>query len=129
MKHRWKSARAVLAVVAAQIQRFPNLQHHVPEPALVFGVAGDLTRHVLLARTAPPDGAAVVGLDVNRNAAFRQSHRLRQRDPAVDFEAVLVVGQRCFVVKVLGAEAFVALLPREHALAFTVRLALEVARR
>lgn len=84
---------------------------------------------MLLARTTPPDGAAVVGLDVNRNAAFRQSHRLRQRDPAVDFVAVLVVGQRCFVVEVLRAEALVALLTREHSLAFTVRPALEVARR
>lgn len=118
-----------MAVVAAQVQRFPNLQHHVPEPALVAGVADDAARHVLLARTAPPDGAAVVGLDVNRNAAFRQSHRLRQRDPAVDFEAVLVVRQRCFVAEGFGAETLVALLAREHALAFTVRPALEVARR
>lgn len=118
-----------MAVVAAQVQRFPNLQHHVPEPALVVGFAGDLARHVLFAWTAPPDGAAVVGLDVNRNAAFRKSHRLCQRDPAVDFVTVLVVGRRCLVLEVLGAEALVALLAREHALAFTVRLALEVARR
>lgn len=118
-----------MAVVAAQVQRFPNLQHHVAEPALVVGVAVDAALHVLIARTTPPDGAAVVGLDVNRNAAFRQSHRLRQRDPAVDFVAILVVRQRCFLVKGFGAETLVALLFWEHALAFTVRPTLEVARR
>lgn len=137
--------------MAAQVEPFPNLEQHVAEATLVLGGAGVrlADRHVLVAGTSPADGTengresssgrdwekalatfnlpTVIGFDVNRNAAFHQPQRLRQRHSAVDFVAILVVRHRCFVAEVFGAKTFIAMSLRIHFLAFAVSSSLELA--
>lgn len=82
---------------------------------------------MLFAWTPPANWTAIVGLNVNRNAAFRQSRRLGQRNATVDLVAVLVVWHRRAIVEVPGAETFVAVLLREHSFAFTIESPLKLA--
>lgn len=84
---------------------------------------------MLLPWTAPANWTAIVGLDVNRNAAFGKSPRLGQRDAALNLEAVLVLRHGCFVAEVFRAKTLVAMTLRIHSLAFSVSLSLEVTSR
>lgn len=73
MQHRRQGARAVLAVVAAQVQRFAHLQKHVAEPTLVLDDQGFrlVDGHVLVAGTPPADGTAtreIVSAERSRDA-------------------------------------------------------------
>lgn len=123
MEHWRHWARAVLTIVAAKIQRLANFQEHLAEPAhLVRFARLRLVRlHMLFSRTTPTNWTTVVGLDVNRNATFRQPRRLGQCDSAIDLIAIVVFRHRCSVVEVFGAKAFVAMVSREHSLAFKVK--------
>lgn len=131
MEHRRQRARAVLAVVAAEVERLADFESHVAEAtrrALVDGLSRP-GAHVLLAGTAPADWAAVVGLDVNRNAALGESPRLGQGDAAVDPRAVLVGRHGSRIVEALGAVALVAVVLRKHSLALAIRPPFEMTSR
>lgn len=80
MQHRRQGARAVLAVVAAQVQRFAHLQKHVAEPTLVLDGQGFrlVDGHVLVAGTPPADGTARENVSAERSrdahiATYQQS--------------------------------------------------------
>lgn len=122
MKHWRHRARAVLAVTPTQVQGLSNFQEHLAKPTHLvrFSRLRPTNFQVLLSRTTPANGTTIVGLNVNRNAAFRQSRRLGQRDATIDFVAVCVLRDRCSVVEVFSAKTFVAMVLREHSLAFTV---------
>lgn len=66
------------------------------------------------------DLPTIIGLDVNRNAAFRESQRLGQSDAAIDFEAVSVLWHGCFVAEAFGAKTFIAMVFREHSFTFAI---------
>lgn len=83
---------------------------------------------VFVARAAPANWTAVVGLDVNRNAAFNQPQRLGQSDSAVDLVAVFVLCDGRSAVEVFGAKTFIAMPFRVHSFAFAISLTLKLAR-
>lgn len=120
MEHWRHRARAVLTVVAAEIQRFPNLQVHVAETTFLLRMLLLVNLHVLFAWTTPTYGAAIVRFYVNRNAAFGKSSRLTVSNPAFYLMAVFVFQNWCFVVEVSSAKTFVAMILRIHFFTFTV---------
>lgn len=128
MEHWRHCARAVLAVVASEIQRFPNFQEHISKSALVLGLcfASPSNLHVSLSWTPPSDRAAVVASYVYRNTSLGQPCRFGKSDSAVDFEAILVLRYRCCVAKVFSAKTFIAMISWEHSLALAIDFSLKL---
>ena len=120
MKHWRHWARAVLAVIPSQIQRFPNFQVHVAEPAFLLRFLWLFGFHVFFSRTTIAHWAAVVCFYINRNAAFWKSLHLTVSDSTVDLVAVFIFQHWCFVVKVFRAKTFVAIVLRVNSFTFVV---------
>lgn len=122
------AACGALACIFIRRQEVANIHFELTEGALHFwydlvvGFAGEVSDNGgFLVGAAPADWAAVVGLVINRDAAFADPARVMQFHVAVDLMTMLVFFQR-LVFPVFSAHTRVAASARIDALAFVVRL-------